>query len=380
MGKIGIVVSGGPAPGINSVISSVTIAAQNKGIAVVGFQDGFSRLASDGAAALLPLTIDSVSRIHDLGGSILGTSRFNPFREKATREEFIKALGAEQIDRMIVIGGDGSAYLSSQLRSHAPHIQVIHVPKTIDNDIDLPNHHPSFGFETARDAGTSIVSTIGVDAKTCQRWFLLTVMGRRTGFLALGLGIAAGATRTVIPEQYPPASQSTRALAEDIYTTIRSRRLAGKPYGVILIAEGLLDALDPAAAPEIAEAPRDELGRIKYSHIELGEVLQPHLEQLSLEDGAPQKIISKNIGYELRCHPPTSFDIEYTRFLGHGAVHYLTTQRGSGEAASGMVVRNNDHRQLLSFESLLLPDGSIRSRRVDLTSDTYQMACQYMVR
>jgi 6-phosphofructokinase 1 len=156
--------------------------------------------------------------------------------------------------------------------------------------------------------------------------------------------------------------------------------LAGKPYGVILIAEGLLDALDPAAAPEIAEAPRDELGRIKYSHIELGEVLQPHLEQLSLEDGAPQKIISKNIGYELRCHPPTSFDIEYTRFLGHGAVHYLTTQRGSGEAASGMVVRNNDHRQLLSFESLLLPDGSIRSRRVDLSSDTYQMACQYMVR
>ncbi|NMC64385.1 MAG: 6-phosphofructokinase, partial [SAR324 cluster bacterium] len=159
-GKIGIVVSGGPAPGINTVIWSAVLEASNRGVVTVGFLNGFR-----GASSLEPnswtfLNPQSVAEIEAKGGSILGTSRFNPFHHNETKEAFIRTLQVHDVNKLIVIGGEGSAYLSHQVSQQYPNIQVVHVPKTIDNDLILPNDHPSFGFETARAVGTKVLKTL----------------------------------------------------------------------------------------------------------------------------------------------------------------------------------------------------------------------------
>lgn len=373
-GAFGIVVSGGPAPGINSVISSAVIEAQNRGFAVKGLRDGFAAFEPGTGDPLLPLSIEQVSSIANTGGSLLGTSRYNPFLTSESTSRFLSGLTAHKIDKLIVIGGEGSAYLSHRLCTLSPATRVIHVPKTIDNDLFLPNHHPSFGFETARYAGTKILDTLMVDARTTKRWFLVTSMGRKAGFLALGLGIASGATCTLIPEEFSPGT-APGALADIILNTLKKRAKMGRDWGVVILAEGLLDLLDPTGCAALREAPRDELGRIIYSQIELGDVILPELRALCAQQHLSLKINTKNIGYELRCHPPVSFDVEYTKFLGFGAVRHLCDGR-----SDGIVTKDFDHLGFLPMAELSLPDGSIKSRRVDLTSDIYTVARSFMIR
>ncbi|MFM1848530.1 MAG: pyrophosphate--fructose 6-phosphate 1-phosphotransferase [Pseudomonadota bacterium] len=374
-GTIGIVVSGGPAPGINSVIAAVAIAAHHSGFSVKGLQRGFKGVALGHPSSVIDLSIDGVSPAAHLGGSILGTSRFNPFRDPATKLNFIEALNAHRIDHLVVIGGEGSAWLSHRCAQEIPGIKVIHVPKTIDNDLPLPQNYPSFGFETAREVGTGIVETLITDARTCRRWFLVTSMGRKAGFLALGLGVAAGATLTLIPEEFNQHRQTPEEIAGIIFKSIAARAKHGKEHGVALLAEGLLDVLDPNGSPLLQSCPRDELGRVNYSHIELGEVIAPPLRQLCRKAGLDIKILTKNIGYELRCHSPTSFDIEYTRFLGHGAVMLLKAGR-----SDVMVTRDFDTLTAIPLADLIDASGAIVSRKVNLESELYKVAQSFMVR
>jgi 6-phosphofructokinase 1 len=373
-GAFGIIVSGGPAPGINSVISSATIEARNRGFTVKGFKEGFQGIALREPDSVTELTIEQVSSISSTGGSLLGTSRFNPFRSAGTKEQFLRGLHENNIDKLIVIGGEGSAYLSHQLARENHGIQVIHVPKTIDNDLILPNHYPSFGFETARYAGTKILDTLRVDARTTKRWFLVTTMGRKAGFLALGLGIASGATLTLVPEEFRQGT-TPQEVAQVIFGSLQRRFLSGRDWGVIVIAEGVLDLLSPESSKELRECPRDELGRIKYSQIELGDVIKPELQRLCDSVGHPLRLNTKNIGYELRCHPPVSFDVEYTKFLGFGAVRHLLEGK-----TDGMVTRTHDALGFQPLSELVLPDGSIRSRTIDLDSDLYRVARSFMIR
>ena len=151
--SFGIVVSGGPAPGINCVISSVVIDAENMGYTVKGLKHGFKGISNHEPDAIVPLTTDMVTRVYNTGGSILGTSRHNPFTQKESKDDFLRTLHENDIDKLVVIGGEGSAYLSYWLAKNHPEIKVVHVPKTIDNDLILPNQYPSFGFETARYEG-----------------------------------------------------------------------------------------------------------------------------------------------------------------------------------------------------------------------------------
>lgn len=370
----GIVVSGGPAPGINCVISSSVIEAYNRGYRVIGLRDGFKALSLGEPDSLVDLPIRDISVITNTGGSILGTSRFNPFVSPQAKQHLIEGLAAANIDKLIVIGGEGSAYLSYHLSQEIPDLKVIHVPKTIDNDLILPNQHPSFGFETARYAGTKIIDTLMVDAKTTKRWFLVTSMGRKAGFLALGLGLASGATLTLIPEEF---NQNTKAqeVAEIIFGSIERRKHERKDYGVIIIAEGVLDLLDSKSSPVLQQLPRDDLGRIRYSEIEIGDVVLPPLKELCKQSGIPVKIFTKNIGYELRCHHPVSFDVEYTKFLGYGAVkHILDGKTG------GMVTRDFDRLGFQPLKEMILPNGQVKSRRIDLQSDLYKVARSFMIR
>lgn len=373
-GAFGIVVSGGPAPGINCVISSAVIEARNRGFKVFGLREGFSAVSNGDRDAVTELAIPSVSGIYNTGGSILGTSRFNPFLSEKSKTALSKALHGHHIDKLIVIGGEGSAYLSYHISKYLPDVHVIHVPKTIDNDLILPNQHPSFGFETARYAGTKVLDTLMVDAKTTRRWFLVTTMGRKAGFLALGLGLASGATSTLIPEEFEQ-NTSAEHVAQTVFNSIERRRKEGKDYGVVVIAEGVLDLLDPSSSPVLRELPRDEIGRLRYSQIELGDVILPPLYEKARAAGLELKLNTKNIGYELRCHHPVSFDVEYTKFLGFGAVKHMLDGK-----SGGMVTRDFDRLGFQPLEEMMLPDGQVKSRRVDLASDLYKVARSFMIR
>ena len=378
-GHFGIVVSGGPAPGINCVISSATIEANNRGYKVFGLNRGFKALTTGAPDALRELRTESVATILGDGGSIIGTSRFNPFVSSSQTENFITGLRENKIDKLIIIGGEGSAWLSLQLSKLCPYLSIVHVPKTIDNDLILPNHHPSFGYETACAVGTQIVRTLHTDATTTRRWFIVTAMGRKAGFLALGIGLASSATLTVIPEEFAGAKATPDQVAEIVYESIRKRRASGKPYGVAILAEGIMDCLDPESSPELKTAPRDNMGRIIYSQLELGEVVMPALKRRCREIDMDTRLYSKNIGYELRCHDPLAFDIEYTRFLGYGAVKYLAELQ-AGQARAVMVVRDYDKLGYVPVTEMAGSDGNIKSRHVDLSSDLYKVARSFMIR
>ncbi len=373
--KFGIVVSGGPAPGINCVISSAVIEANKRGYEVLGFKNGFKDFCEGVPNSLVPLDIETVSRIYQTGGSLLGTSRFNPLKNQDHTDTLLRGLNEANIDKLIVIGGEGSAYLSYHLSKSHPDVKFVHVPKTIDNDLILPNDHPSFGFETARSVGTEIMDTLMVDAKTTQRWFIVTTMGRKAGFLALGLGMASRSTITLIPEEFETKPPAVSDVATIIFNSMKKRLKSGKQYGVAVLAEGVMDKIDINSDPQLKNTPQDELGRLRYSEIELGELIIPYLRKRCAKEKLKIQCTAKNIGYELRCHAPVSFDIEYTTFLGFGAVKHIDDGR------SGiMVVREFDKLSFQKLDEMVQWDGTIRSRKVDLDSDVYKIARSFMIR
>ena len=156
-GRLAIVVGGGPAPGINAVISSAAIEAINEGFEVFGIQDGFKWLIQEDSSKIRPIAIEDVSRIHLKGGSVLGTARDNPTKTEQGIKSVISTLRSVGITHLVTIGGDDTALSSSYVAEKSNGaIKTVHVPKTIDNDLPLPNHIPTFGFQTARHVGVEL--------------------------------------------------------------------------------------------------------------------------------------------------------------------------------------------------------------------------------
>ena len=252
--KLGILVGGGPAPGINSVISSVTIEAINSGFEVLGIVDGFQHLIAGSTEHVQPLSISDVSRIHFQGGSVLRTSRANPTRSEEHLEQVGRTLGELGITRLVTIGGDDTAFGASEVaRVSHDSLRVVHVPKTIDNDLPLPGGMPTFGFETARQVGTEIVLNMMEDSRTTNRWYMVVVMGRTAGHLALGIGKSAGATTTIIPEEFSTPSLSLDQVCKVMEGAILKRRAMGQRHGLLVVAEGIGSRLDPE---ELAQGAR----------------------------------------------------------------------------------------------------------------------------
>src|SRR3954467_6202177 len=202
--RLALVVGGGPAPGINGVISAVTIEAIEQGVEVIGFLDGFKYLVEgprrfETTDHYVPLKIEHVKQINLRGGSILRTSRTNPTKPPELLRKVLDVLHKLDVSMLVTTGGDDTAYSGSQVyRQAGGSIRVAHVPKTIDNDLPLPGSTPTFGFETARHFGTQIVRNIAEDARTTSRWYIIISMGRAAGHLALGIGKSAAATLTLI--------------------------------------------------------------------------------------------------------------------------------------------------------------------------------------
>src|SRR5918999_1541017 len=329
--RLGILVGGGPAPGTNGVISAVVIEAIKMGCTPVGFHDGFEWLSQRYTDEQHEMTIDECSRIHLDGGSILGTSRTDITRDPESLDNTVAALRKLGIEALVTIGGDDLVRSSAAVeRAANGAIKVVQVPKSIDNDVWLPLAVPTLGFETARHVGVQLVKRLMEDAKTTGRWYLGVTMGRPTGHLTLGIGKAASATCTIIPEEFRAGGVTLSEVADVVEGTIIKRRAMGRPYGVILLAEALVEHFDPQEVAELRDVDRDAQGNIRVAEIDLGRKVKSEV-QLRLERrGIKVTVVDKTIGYELRCAPPIPFDAEYARDLGYAAVRHLLNG-GSGD-------------------------------------------------
>ena len=375
--RLGILVGGGPAPGINAVISAATIAALNQGFEVLGIRDGFKRLVRRDPTGLSPLTIDDVSRVHLLGGSILGTSRENPTKSSAATEAVVEMLRESSVTHLVTIGGDDTALSSRYISEHSGGaIRTVHVPKTIDNDLPLPPHVPTFGFQTARHVGVELVRNLMEDARSTRRWYIVVAMGRKAGHLALGIGKAAGATVTVVAEEYTSQYIPFATICDVVEGAIIKRRAMGRHFGVAVLAEGLIDKLDPAELVELEDVERDEHGHVRFAEVDLARKVKAEVQGRLSERGLRVTITNKNVGYELRCADPIPFDAEYCRDLGSGAVRFLV------DGGSGAMISVQGGRLVpIPFEDLVEPEsGKTKVRLVNIDSEGFRVARAYMIR
>lgn len=374
MKTLAMLVGGGPAPGINGVIASATIEARNHGARVLGVYDGFKWLARGDTSHVTELDINGISRIHLEGGSILRTSRTNPTKSQETLRSVVEALDKLEVSGLLTIGGDDTAFAAYRLSEVVKgRVAIAHVPKTIDNDLPLPQEVATFGFTTACNLGKDIVQNLMDDAETTDRWFFITVMGRRAGHLALGIGGAAGATLTVIGEEFAEPTISLQILVDILEGAVIKRRTSGKGYGVAILSEGLADKLDPA---EFGSVERDGYGNIRLSELVLGRVLKERVAESLRARGIDVTIVAKDIGYELRCAPPGALDIQYCRSLGYWATRFLLD--GQTEA---MVTIQGGKMVPIPFQEMLdHRTGKIRVRYVDINSESYQTLRAYMIR
>ncbi len=412
LGNLAMLVGGGPAPGINGVISAATIEAVNRGYRVLGIQDGYKWLVKGDTMHVRELTVEQVVRIYDKGGSILGTSRTNPAKkdDKLGRDRLpevmdcFKKLG---ITHLVSIGGDDTAFSANKIfKASGGALRVAHVPKTIDNDIPLPGWTSTFGFETARHKGVEMVKALAEDAKTTSRWYVVVSMGRAAGHLALGVGKSAAAHLTIIPEEFdgrPDEGDDPdddgkvhfREIVDIIIGTMLKRRAMGKEYGIMVLAEGLIEWIGVkrlkkamAELAELMEYPSgaiygkielDPFGHPRLGEIEFARMIKDALAVYGAEFGIHTTFVDKDLGYELRCADPIPFDVEYTRNLGYCAVKYLMSKRA--EDRDGALISFHEGKMLpMRFADIFKDRDRLPTRKVEVNGEIYEVARHYMHR
>ena len=375
--KLAILVGGGPAPGINSVISAATIRARLQGIEVLGVPDGFSEIMTGKTDRVRPLAIEDVSRIHFRGGSQLGTSRANPTKKPEHLDQVVKSLEQLGATLLITIGGDDTAFAAMKVAERAGGLlRIAHVPKTIDNDLALPPCVDTFGYQTARHLGVELVKNLMVDAYTTSRWYFVVAMGRKAGHLALGITKASSATLALIPEEFPGGKATLDTLADILVGAVVKRLSEQRKDGVAILAEGLAESIPENEVERLGNIERDEHDNIRFADLDRGRGIKKQVEARLAGLGIRSTIVSKDIGYELRCADPTPFDIEYTRDLGYCASKFLI-EGGS----TAMISLQGGQFVPVPFATLIDPaTGRTRVRTVDIYSTRYAIARRYMMR
>src|SRR5438105_4818365 len=374
--NLAILAGGGPAPGINSVIQAATIRARLEGTEVLGIRDGFEWIMQGDVDHVTPLTIEGVSRIHFRGGSHIGIARANPSKNPQHLENVVVSLLRLNVTQLITIGGDDTAFSAMKLEQHAGgRIRVVHVPKTIDNDLDLPPHIDTFGFQTARHYGVEIVKNLMVDAKTTHRWYFVVAMGRTAGHLSLGISKAAGAALALIPEEFT-APLRLKHIVDTLAGAIIKRLSFGRKDGVAVIGEGVVLKIPEGDLEGLSAVERDDHGHLRIAEVNIGEILKIEVAKRLKQFGIKSTIVAKNIGYELRCADPIPFDLEYTRDLGYCAAKYLLS------GGSGVMVSMQAGRFVpIPFKDMIDPKtGRTKTRLVDVDSTRYHIARRYMIR
>ncbi len=374
---LAILVAGGPAPGINSVISAATIRSCLENVHVIGIRDGFEWIMHGDIDHVTPLTIAVVSRIHFRGGSYIGISRANPSLEPAHLENAVDSLLRLNVTQLITIGGDDTAASAMKLEQLAEgRIRVVHVPKTIDNDLALPPHVDTFGYQTARHHGVEIVKNLMVDATTTARWYFVIAMGRKAGHLALGIGKAAGATVTLVLEEFAGHQVRLKTLVDILVGTIIKRLSEGRRDGVAVLAEGLVLGIDQRDLEGLDEVERDAHGNLRIAEVDIGDILKTQVTRRLQDFGLKETIVAKNIGYELRCADPIPSDMEYTRDLGYCAARYLL----AGGNAVMVSIQGGEFVPIPFGQLMDAETGRALVRLVDIGSTRYRIARRYMLR
>jgi 6-phosphofructokinase 1 len=262
-------------------------------------------------------------------------------------------------------------------------MRVAHIPKTIDNDLPLPANAPTFGFETARHVGTQSVLSLMEESRTTNRWCIVVLMGRKAGHLALGVGKAAGATVTVIPEEFPTDEITLADVCLVLEGAIFKRLALGRQDGLAVVAEGVAAKMRP---DDLAKLPAvdvgyDAHGNIRLEKIPLASILEREVSRWFAERGQALSIVPVTLGYELRCARPIPFDIDYTRTLGYGAIRYLLSDADDRTRLGGLVYLDDGRLRVLPFNELQDPEtGRIATRMVDIESEHYKVAREYMTR
>lgn len=396
--RLAILVGGGPAPGINAVIGSATIEAINNGLSVVGIYEGFRYLTSEGFAPdkhTTELEIPDVARIHFTGGSILRTARTSLLNEEKLKvseavepdgkkvERVVANLRKLDVNYVITIGGDDTA-LSARFISEKSDgaIRVVHVPKTIDNDLPLPHDINTFGFSSARYLGSQITKNLMSDSLTTGRWYVVTAMGRNAGWLALGIAKSAGATLCLIPEEFPENTTLVK-IADIVEGAMLKRRVMGRPDGVAIIAEGVAYRLgdrDELHSLLGREVPVDAAGHIRLAEVPLDDLLKNELQRRFKARGEKVTLVSHTLGYELRSADPTPADMAYCRDLGYGAIRMLLDTRRSLPNGA-MVTLVNGNLVPMDFHEMIDPQTNrTRVRMVNTQSLSYRVARAYQIR
>lgn len=307
--KIAVMTGGGDCPGLNAVIQAIVTRATEYGYEVLGVRDGYKGLLT---GDIRPLTTEDVEDIFRTAGTILGTSRTNPFKEEDGPQRVLNTVQRLGIDALIVLGGDdtlGSAHKLNKLG-----VPVVGVPKTIDNDLMATDY--CVGFWTAVETAADAISRLHATAKSHSRVIIVEMMGRYAGWLTLIAGIAGGAHVILLPEQ--PFN------IKYVCDVIKKREAKGKAYTIIAVSEGT----QPKDVEELITVSKE---RDEYGHVRLGGVAKVLEKEIAERTGKTTRSVV--LGHVQRGGPPSPFDRLLGIRLGIFAVD-LVKQKKFGYAAS----------------------------------------------
>lgn len=364
-----ILAGGGPAPGINTVICSVAKVFLRDGFRVLGLHDGYKNLFTENPATL-EIDFEMADRILGRGGSILRMSRYKPADMEFRTDFFVK----NNIKLLVTIGGDDTASTANRIAKYLSErefpIQNIHVPKTIDNDLPLPDGQPTFGYESAKQEGVRIGRTIYEDARSSGNWFVISAMGREAGHLAFGIGTACHYPMIIIPEMFNKTKLTLDKITRLIISSVIKRKLLNIPYGVAIVSEGVFHFM----SDEDIQASGIQFTYDEHGHPELGNVSKAHiynlLFQIKLKQlGVNVKSRPVEMGYELRCIQPTAYDLQYCSYLGIG-VKKLYDQGFTGCVVTSDAV---GHIRPLFLKDVEDKNGKVRTRMVNIDSEEAKM-------
>lgn len=378
--SIVILAGGGPAPGINTVVGSISKVFISKGFRVLGLHEGYKPLFSKNPN-YTEIDFSLADTIFNRGGSYLMMSRFKPKDEDLEKNFNLDFFKENNVRLLVTIGGDDTASTANRiakyLAAHNIDIQNIHVPKTIDNDLPLPNNQPTFGYQSAKSEGTRIATIVYEDARTSGQWFVVSAMGRSAGHLALGIGASCHYPMIVIPEMFNKTEATVDKIVRMAVSSIVKRKILGIPFGGIIISEGVFHLLSDedlkatGVSFSFDEHGHPELGKVSKAQI-LNTVLEQRLKALNMK----VKTRPIEIGYDVRCHTPVSFDITYCTQLACGVWKLFK----AGETGCMIYINSIGIGTPLYLKDLQDPQtGKIMPRLVDISREKVQNVIKYMM-
>ena len=367
--SIAILCGGGPAPGINTVVGTIAKRFIEDGYSVLGLNYGYKTIFTE-EPDFIEIDFDLADRIFNKGGSYLRMSRHKPKDNEFSAKFFID----NNVKLLITIGGDDTASTANRITNFLEEknvsIQNIHVPKTIDNDLPLPENLPTFGFNTSKNEGVRIASTVYEDARTSGNWFVVVGMGRSAGHLAFGIGAGAHYPMIIIPEMFNNVKPTFDKITKLMISSMVKRTIMGIDYGAIMISEGVFHFMDEQEIINSGinfsfdDHGHPELGKVSKAHI-FNTLVQNELEKLGIDI----KSRPVEIGYEVRCTDPIGFDLTYCTNMGNGVKELFDR----GEKGCIVLSKADGKIEPLYLSDIADDSGKIHPRLLDINTEEYKM-------